>query len=285
MTEEQQKLLALELTNCQLMEESRPLFRQEDDSLQVSQNASCHVGKGGSEPFEVSSCLPLMSDFALNLYHQMFLYTNELCNRLTYDMMEQQKEESTLMLIRASSSFVDLTRQQQLDADNAQKELLETIVQSNLHIQEQQQQWEKANHQLQMEAVRAQEARERAADAHTREVEAGKNAALLAMQEMIDNNRMQLQEQQQTWQELNSAREKEMSDIDERRKQAEAIIEKQQQDMERMQKVRRLVTTLVLFAHSHSNIMMLSSLYERYLLTRTHRCNLCRVFISMLRCS
>jgi len=238
MTTEQQKVLALELTNCQLMEENRALFIRDDDSMQVSKYASCHVGEGGTEPYEVSSCLRFMTDFALNLYHQMLLYANDVCNRLTNDMMEQQKEETTLMLIKASSAFVDLTRQQQMEADLAQQDLLEAISRNKVYLEEHQQQWEEANQARQMELARAQEARERAAEAREREVEAREKAALLAMQEMVETNTMHFQEQQQKWEELNSARDKEMHVVEERREQTEAIIKKQQYDMERMQEVR-----------------------------------------------
>ena len=239
MTSEQQKLLALELTNCQLVEEDRSLFVQDDDSVQVStQTESCHVGKGGLEPYEVSSCLRFMTDFALNLYHQMLLYANDVCNRLTNDMMEQQKEETTLRLIKASSSFLDLTRQQHMEANLAQKDLLETISRNKAYLQEHQQQWEEANRAQQMELARAEEAREKAAEAREREVEAREKATLLAMQELVDKNTMQFQDQQQKWEELNSARDKEMHIVEERRVQTEAIIKKQQYDMERMQEVR-----------------------------------------------
>lgn len=231
MTAEQQKVLALELANCQLMEENRALFLQDDDSMQVS---SCHVGKGNSEPYEVSSCLRFMTDFALNLYHQMLLYANDVCTRLTNEMMEQQKEETTINLIKASSSFVDLARQQQMEADLAQKALLEAITRNEVYLQEHQQQWEEANQARQMELERAEEAREKAAE----EVEAREKAALVAMQELVDKNTMQFQEQQQKWLELNSARDKEMHIVEKRREQTEAIIKKQQYDMEKMREVR-----------------------------------------------
>jgi len=252
MTTEQQKVLALELTNCQLMEENRALFVQDDDSMQVSKYASCHVGEGGSEPYEVLSCLRFMTDFALNLYHQMLLYANDVCNRLTNDMMEQQKEETTLMLIKASSAFVDLTRQQQMEADLAQQALLEAISRNKVYLEEHQQQWEEANQARQTELARAQEARERAAEAREREVEAREKAALLAMQEMVETNTMHFQEQQQKWEELNSARDKEMHVVEERREQTEAIIKKQQYDMERMQEV---------IANTNSQMQPLSSMH------------------------
>lgn len=246
MTTEQQKLLALELTNCQLLEENRSPFVQDGDSMQVStQIESCHVGKGGSEPYEVSSCLRFMTDFALNLYHQMLLYANDVCNQLTTDMIEQQKEETTLRLIKASSSFLDLTKQQYMEADLAQKDLLEAIRRNKAYLQEHQQQWEEANHVRQMELARAEEARE------SRE-----KATLLAMQELVDKNTMQFREQQQKWEELNSARDKEMHIIEERRAQTEAIIKKQQYDMERMQEVRYslLRDQFVSFLSNRSNI-------------------------------
>lgn len=246
MTAEQQKVLALELANCQLMEENRSLFLQDEDSMQVS---SCHVGKGGSEPYEVSSCLRFMTDFALNLYHQMLLYASDVCTRLTSEMIEQQKEETTLNLIKASSSFVDLTRQQQMEADLAQKALLEAISRNELYLQQHQQQWEEANQARQMELARAEEARELAAEAREREVEAREKAALLAMQELVDKNTMQFQEQQQKWLELNSARDKEMHIVEKRREQTEAIIKKQQYDMEKMREVRFISLQVVNLFH------------------------------------
>ena len=104
-----------------------------------------------------------MSDFALNLYHQMLLYANDMCNRLTHDVMEQQKEETTRMLMEASSSFIELTRKQQLEPDLAQKAreqaMDEAITRNKLHLEEHQRQWEEVNHARQMEVARAQEVR------------------------------------------------------------------------------------------------------------------------------
>jgi len=239
------------------MEENRSLFVQDDDSsMHVSKHASCHVGEGGSETYEVSSCLRFMSDFALNLYHQMLLYANDVCNRLTYDVMEQQKEETTLRLIKASSSFINLTRHQQMEADLAQKareQAMEDAINRNkLYLQEHQQQWEELNHARQMEVARAQEARERAAEAREREAEAREKAALLAMEAMIDQNMMHFQEQQRKLEELDSARDKELIMIEERREQTEAIIKKQQYDMERMREV---------IANTNSQMQPLSSMY------------------------
>jgi hypothetical protein len=242
MTTEQQKVLALELTNCQLMEENRSLFVNDEMSTQLSEHASCHVGKNGSEPYEVSSCLRFMSDFALSLYHQMLLYANDMCNRLTHDLMEQQKEETTRMLIEASSSFVELTRKLQMEADLAQQSreqaMEEAISRNNLYLKEHQQQWEEVNQARQMEFARAQEAREKAAEAREREVEAREKTSLLAMEKMIAQNMIHFQEQQRKWDELNSAHVNEMHIVEQRREQTEAIIKKQQYDMERMQEVR-----------------------------------------------
>lgn len=243
---EQQKILALELTNCQLLEENRPLFahhhRDEKSMSLSSDHTSCPVGKNGSEPYEVSSCLRFMSDFALNLYHQMLLYANDMCNRLTHDVMEQQKEETTRMLMEASSSFIELTRKQQLEVDLAQKAreraMDEAITRNKLHLEEHQRQWEEVNHARQMEVARAQEVREKAAEAREREMEAREKAALLTMEEIVSQNMIHFQEQQQRWEELNLARAKEMHIVEERREQTEAIIKKQQYDMEKMQEVR-----------------------------------------------
>jgi hypothetical protein len=251
MSTEQQKVLALELTNCQLLEENRPLFahhhRDEKSMSLSSDHTSCPVGKNGSEPYEVSSCLRFMSDFALNLYHQMLLYANDMCNRLTHDVMEQQKEETTRMLMEASSSFIELTRKQQMEADLAQKAreqaMDEAITRNKLHLEEHQQQWEEVSHARQMEAARAQEVREKAAEAREREVEAREKAALLTMEEIVSQNMIHFQEQQQRWEELNLARAKEMHIVEEMREQTEAIIKKQQYDMEKMQEVRERLST------------------------------------------
>jgi len=257
------------------MEENRSLFVQGDDSsMHVSKHASCHVGEGGSETYEVSSCLRFMSDFALNLYHQMLLYANDVCNRLTYDVMEQQKEETTLRLIKASSSFINLTRHQQMEADLAQKareQAMEDAINRNkLYLQEHQQQWEELNHARQMEVARAQEARERAAEAREREAEAREKAALLAMEAMIDQNMMHFQEQQRKLEELDSARDKELIMIEERREQTEAIIKKQQYDMERMREVRY---TLLHYVNLHGLQIALKSYLLSILITgnRKHK--------------
>jgi hypothetical protein len=188
-----------------------------------------------------------MSDFALNLYHQMLLYANDMCNRLTHDVMEQQKEETTRMLMEASSSFIELTRKQQMEADLAQKAreqaMDEAITRNKLHLEEHQQQWEEVSHARQMEAARAQEVREKAAEAREREVEAREKAALLTMEEIVSQNMIHFQEQQQRWEELNLARAKEMHIVEEMREQTEAIIKKQQYDMEKMQEVRERLST------------------------------------------
>ena len=115
MTSDQQKLIALEMTNCQLKEGNRPMFDANKityDELGVSSVTehssvyqSCPVGKQPSHAYDVSSCLPLLSQDAWNLYHQILLYTNDVCTRLTDEMMIRQKKEATQMLVHVSSSL------------------------------------------------------------------------------------------------------------------------------------------------------------------------------------
>ena len=107
MTNDQQEVLALELTNCQLMKEKRHFYdanlmnHELADSTEVS---GCSVGSGGMNPYDASSCLPIMSEYALSLYHKILLHTNDICTRLTDEKLMQQKEEVTQMLIYASSA-------------------------------------------------------------------------------------------------------------------------------------------------------------------------------------
>ncbi|EED87211.1 predicted protein [Thalassiosira pseudonana CCMP1335] len=115
MTSDQQKLIALEMTNCQLKEGNRPMFDANKityDELGVSSVTehssvyqSCPVGKQPSHAYDVSSCLPLLSQDAWNLYHQILLYTNDVCTRLTDEIMIRQKKEATQMLVHVSSSL------------------------------------------------------------------------------------------------------------------------------------------------------------------------------------
>ena len=105
MTTEQQEVLALELTNCQLMRENEPLYdtSRKMDTVEASVD-TCLVGEGSSIPYVTSSCLPLMSQYARRLYHSILLHTNDICNRLTEEHLMLQKEEVTQMLVYATSA-------------------------------------------------------------------------------------------------------------------------------------------------------------------------------------
>lgn len=105
MTIEQQEVLALELTNCQLMKENEPLYdtSRKMDTVEESVD-TCLVGEGSTIPYDTSSCLPLMSQYARRIYHSILLYTNDICNRLTEEQMILQKEEVTQMLVYATSA-------------------------------------------------------------------------------------------------------------------------------------------------------------------------------------
>ena len=103
LTSEQQEVLALELTHCQLMKEKRQIYdtNREMDAVEM---LGCAVGEGGTVPYEASACLPIMSQYALNLYHMILLHTNDVCTRLTEESMMLRKEEVTQMLVYASSA-------------------------------------------------------------------------------------------------------------------------------------------------------------------------------------
>lgn len=105
MSTEQQEVLALELTNCQLMRENEPLYdtSRKVDTVEASVD-TCLVGEGSSIPYVTSSCLPLMSQYARRLYHSILLHTNDICNRLTEEHLMLQKEEVTQMLVYATSA-------------------------------------------------------------------------------------------------------------------------------------------------------------------------------------
>ena len=105
MTPEQQEVLALELTNCQLMKEKRQIYDKNRLDIDTDDtHDGCLVGEGSTIPYDSSSCLPLMSDYALSLYHKILLHTNEVCTRLTDETMLLQREEVTQMLVHASSA-------------------------------------------------------------------------------------------------------------------------------------------------------------------------------------
>ena len=105
MTTEQQEVLALELTNCQLIRENEPLYdtSRQIDTVEEAVD-TCLVGEGSSIPYVTSSCLPLMSQYARRLYHSILLHTNDICNRLTEEHLMLQKEEVTQMLVYATSA-------------------------------------------------------------------------------------------------------------------------------------------------------------------------------------
>ena len=104
MTPDQQEVLALELTNCQLMKEKRQIYDKNRLDIDTHDHDGCLVGEGSTIPYDSSSCLPLMSDYALSLYHKILLHTNEVCTRLTDETMLLQREEVTQMLVHASSA-------------------------------------------------------------------------------------------------------------------------------------------------------------------------------------
>ena len=110
MTTDQQEIFALELTHCQLMKANRQLY---DSSLVVASHPTtatpmevqgCAVGLGNTSPYHASSCFPLMSEYAFQLYNTMFLHTREVCASLTEERMMQQKEVITHMLVGASAA-------------------------------------------------------------------------------------------------------------------------------------------------------------------------------------
>lgn len=110
MTTDEQEIFALELTHCQLMKANRQLY---DSSLVVASHPTtaspmevqgCAVGMGRPSPYHASSCFPLMSEYAFQLYNTMFLHTREVCASLTEERMMQQKEVITHMLVGASAA-------------------------------------------------------------------------------------------------------------------------------------------------------------------------------------
>lgn len=128
MTVEQRELLALELTNCQLVKQRRSIFRHRKFSdLDQDQSASLvsgdstgndddHIDDGSIEklcpigtlsagsPYKPTNCLPFLSEYASLIYNQFYLYTDEICGRLTESLIIQHKEEVSRMLVNASSS-------------------------------------------------------------------------------------------------------------------------------------------------------------------------------------
>ncbi|KAL3827656.1 hypothetical protein ACHAXA_000529 [Cyclostephanos tholiformis] len=106
MTVAQHDILALELTNCQLMRANLPFYdsnviREGPDQMEVE---GCLVGTGGLSPYDASSCFRLMSPYSFNLYNTFLFHTKELCSTLSEERTMMRKEEVTLQLLRASSA-------------------------------------------------------------------------------------------------------------------------------------------------------------------------------------
>jgi hypothetical protein len=106
MTVAQQNILALELTNCQLMSANLQLYESSvvgkgTDRTDVQ---GCSVGMGGANPYDATSCFPLMSPYAFNLYNTIRFHTETVCMSLTEERMMMEKEEVTSRLLRASSA-------------------------------------------------------------------------------------------------------------------------------------------------------------------------------------
>jgi len=130
--------IALELTNCQLMKGRRQLYdakkvHPDTDQVQIldDEQEPCLVGTGGANPYDASSCLPLMSDYALNLYHQILLNTQDVCARLTDERMLLQKEEAVQNLVYVSSAVSQQMQnmmEYQMESDRAQKAREETAA-------------------------------------------------------------------------------------------------------------------------------------------------------------
>lgn len=109
MTNDQQKVLALELTNCNLVEANRQMYdaskvNHETHGVEIvdEEQNLCSVGMGDGKSYEALSCLPLMTDFALNIYYQFLLDAQNVCTRLTEEWMLLQKERVAQTLVHKS---------------------------------------------------------------------------------------------------------------------------------------------------------------------------------------
>jgi hypothetical protein len=104
MTEDRLDILALELTHCQLSKLGRDTF-----SLNPTQSEampSCQLGRADqSQPYQVSSCLQVMTDIAVPVYNQIRLHTENLCSQLAEEILQQQREKTMQLVIHATSSF------------------------------------------------------------------------------------------------------------------------------------------------------------------------------------
>ena len=103
MTEDQLDVLALELTNCELVKASRVAFNEQShgDSLVPSSTTSstCPLGRSDHHQlYNAASCLGLLTDHAHSIYHQIRLHTKSLCSHLADEMFQREKEEMTQML-------------------------------------------------------------------------------------------------------------------------------------------------------------------------------------------
>lgn len=240
MTNEQQELLALELTNCQLRKGNRPFFdlslvnleshvqsdninsTDSNDKLESFQS-KCPIGMQNtvSNAYNSSQCLPFMSKDAWDLYHQILLYTNDVCNRLTEEIMMRHKEETTRMLVYASSSMQSVFEKIELQSVLLQDQSL-MMKEHRLHLENRE-----------MEAAMAMEKLKE----HTN----------VLMMEQAENMRVQQLESDRMHQAREDDREKEASMAMEKMKeqtnalikeQAETIREQLQKDLERVQEVR-----------------------------------------------
>lgn len=134
MTNEQLEVLALEVTNCQVMKVADPFFDYDKvgvNAIEVldGHQPLCFVGEGGMHPYDSSSCLKIMSRNAKDLYQQVFLHTQDICARLMEERMMAQKEEATQMLVYASSA---VTQQMQNIMEGASFAVEKMQAQSSL---------------------------------------------------------------------------------------------------------------------------------------------------------
>jgi hypothetical protein len=103
MTEDQLDVLALELTNCELVKARRDMFvvepHTEDLITSSSGTTACPLRSSEpNQPYDAASCLELLTDHAHSIYHQIRLHTKSLCHHLADEMFQQQREETTQLL-------------------------------------------------------------------------------------------------------------------------------------------------------------------------------------------
>ncbi|KAL3786497.1 hypothetical protein HJC23_010663 [Cyclotella cryptica] len=170
MTENQLDILALELTCCEFTKTGRETFivdklsddtisivdQLSDDTISSTSNdaSACSLGIYNQQPYQASACLKLLTDHAHIIYHQIRLHAKNLCRDLAHEIFERQREESTRIILQASTT---LAHQIQAVLKRTSSAIEQLNVQSDL-LQEQSHMIKE--HQRELEQIHEERKRE-----------------------------------------------------------------------------------------------------------------------------